>query len=106
MRKTEEQKQRRDELKNRFRWAYQRVSEILFAEDPIGISFESNRDEYEPEVGAILPRLRTCKGVEDVRKVVHEEFVKWFGASAAGASEKYRKIARRIWEEVMPGLMR
>jgi hypothetical protein len=29
-------------------------------------------------VGTIIPRLGDCRSVDDVRRIVHEEFVKWF----------------------------
>jgi len=95
---------RRDGLQREYRVAFDRMSSILFAEDPVGINFEVNADEYEPEVRTILPRLRDCRSVDDVRRVVHEEFVKWFDDSTAGPAEKYQSIAERIWEEVVPGL--
>jgi hypothetical protein len=37
-------------VKRPFKAAYERVSEILFAEDPIGINFDDNTDEYEPSI--------------------------------------------------------
>jgi hypothetical protein len=75
------------------------VSRLLFREDPIGISFDNeNVDEYEPEAGTILPRLRTCSSAEDTLRIVHEEFVRWFGADNAGPSERYRGIAAEIWQ--------
>ena len=102
----EEIRRRRKEMKRQYAAAYDQLSRILFAEDPIGINFKENTDEYEAEVGTILPRLRTCRSVDDVGRVVHEEFVKWFDASTAGPLRKYETIARRIWEEVVPGLTR
>jgi len=99
-----EEIRRRDELKHQYRAAYQKMTSILFVEDPIGINFEDNTDEYELEVSTILPRLRSCRSVEDVQRVVHEEFVRWFDAGTAGPPEKYQGIAKRIWEEVIPGL--
>ncbi len=68
------------------------------------INFEENTDEYEPEVGTILPRLRTCRSEDDVRQVVHEEFVKWFDVTTAGPPDRYQAIAMRVWDEVVPGL--
>ena len=94
----------RDELKRRYRVAYQRLNDILFSEDPIGINFKENTDEYEPEVGTILPRLRDCRSKDDVERVVHEEFVRWFDVQTAGPRAKYQKIAQRVWDEVMPHL--
>lgn len=52
---------------------------------------------YEPEVGTILPRLRSCYSPDDVRRVVHQEFVRWFDASTAGPEERYAKMAAEIW---------
>ena len=106
MNEAEESRRRRGELKSQYGTAYQRLSSILFAEDPIGINFETNTDEYEPEVGTILPRLRGCDSIADVRGVVHEEFVRWFGLDTAGDPEHYQDLAKRVWEEVVPEVCR
>src|SRR5690606_37305717 len=58
---------------------------------PCGVAFEENTDEYEAEVGTILPRLRSCASADDVQRVVHEEFCRWFGADQAGSLEKDRR---------------
>ncbi len=97
-------RKRRDQLRHQYEIAYERLSSILFSEDPVGVKFEDNTDEYEPEAGTILPRLRDCRSVHDVRRVVHEEFVGWFDAATAGPPEKYQAVAERIWSEVVPGL--
>ena len=77
---------------------YQDLADLLFRLDPVGINFEGNSDEYEPEMGTILPRLRACRSEDDVLSVVHEEFVRWFDAGTAGTKERYRKTAAEIWE--------
>jgi hypothetical protein len=69
----------------------------LFEHDPIGINFESNTDEYDPEVGTIIARLKTCASEADVLEVVYEEFVNWFGEDTAGRKSKYKKVAKEIW---------
>ena len=104
--RAEEIRRRRADLKREYGVAYQRLSEIFFDEDPIGINFRENTDEYEPEVGSIVPRLRECRSQEDVRRIVHEDFVRWFDVVTAGPAAKYATIANRIWEEVLPGLWR
>ena len=73
------------------------VAALLFRHDPVGISFDDNTDEYKPEVGTILPRLRTCNSVDDVRRVVYQEFVRWFELSNAGPESAYTEIASEIW---------
>jgi hypothetical protein len=79
---------------------YDRVSHILFKWDPIEINFGHNTDEYEPEVDTILPRLRTCTSADDVQRVVHEEFCRWFDEDCAGDIERYEEISRDIWAQI------
>lgn len=91
---------RRKALRDHYQGLYDRLLAILFEEDPVGINFEDNTDEYEPEVDSILPRLKSCRSASDVQTVVHEEFVRWFDADTAGPVERYKKVASRIWTEV------
>lgn len=37
------------------------ISPILFRHDPMGISFESNTDKYDPEARTIQARLREAR---------------------------------------------
>jgi len=76
---------------------FDEVAAILFDLDPIGINFETNTDEYEPEVRTILPRLRSCISVPDVRRAIHEEFVRWFDADSAGPESNYQEAAELVW---------
>ena len=50
------------------------ISEALFKADPIGINFDTNTDEYEPEAGTIIPHLRSATSEADVQSIVYEEF--------------------------------
>lgn len=90
----------RHELKRAYDHTFSRVAQILFETDPVGINFEFNADEYEPEAGTILPHLRACRSVEDVQSVIYLEFVRWFDAGNAGPIENYRAPAERIWTEM------
>ena len=93
---------RREELRGQYGAAYQKVRKMLFDADPHGIGVEAGTDEYEVEVDTILPRLQNCESIDDARRVVHEEFVRWSDADSAGPPEKYHAVAKRIWEEVLP----
>jgi hypothetical protein len=73
------------------------VAALLFRHDPVGINFDENTDEYEPEAGTILPRLRNCESARDVQRVLHDEFVRWFDPVTAGPTERYSEIAAEIW---------
>lgn len=88
----------RRRLRNQYGKLFDAVSSLLFRHDPIQINFDTNTDEYDPEVGTILPRLRDSKTAADVQQVVHEEFVRWFGRDNAGSKEHYSKIAEEIWQ--------
>ncbi len=88
----------RRRLRAEYHELYDDVAALLFRHDPVSINFQTNVDEYEPEVGTILPRLRSCRSAEDVRRVVCEEFARWFDADIARPSERYTKIAAEIWE--------
>jgi len=73
------------------------VSSILFEDDPIGINYGFNTDEYEPEVRTILPRLVGCGSSREAQRVIFEEFEKWFGVGHAGTIERYDGLAHRVW---------
>ena len=85
-------------LRRRYKKLFDDVAEIFFRHDPIGINFEHNTDEYEPEVGTVLPRLRRCSSAADVQHVLHEEFVRWFSPADAGPIERYEAPALEIWD--------
>ena len=76
---------------------YFKVSEILFRHDPEGINFETNTDEYEPEVETILPRLKEASSATDLRRIIREEFIRWFGADEVGPESEFEEIAQEVW---------
>ena len=72
------------EGKAKFRALRAAVSEVLREADPVGlIEIGAPRDEYDPEVGTILPRLRDATSASDVHRILHEEFVRSFGKDVA-----------------------
>jgi hypothetical protein len=86
---------KRPAVKAEFGRLFQEVSEILFRYDPMHINYGSNTDEYEPEVGTILPRLKECRSAHDVQAIVFDEFGRWFGLP--GEQERYRVPSEGIW---------
>jgi hypothetical protein len=95
--KTRLSRWRRSYVKRRYADLFNEASAVLFRYDPIGINFEDNTDEYDPEVSTILPRLSRCHSSTDARKVVFEEFCKWFGPETAGDEIRYDAIATELW---------
>lgn len=96
-RQVDEQIQARDDVRRRHPELFAEVNRIIFEADPIGLNFEENTDEYETEVGTIIPRLPSCESAACVRRVVHEEFVRWFDADTAGPEGRYTAVADEIW---------
>jgi hypothetical protein len=94
----EDIKLERQRLRSEYGEFYDEILEILFRNDPIGIDFEINTDEYEPEVSTILPRLKEVRSPENLQEIIHEEFVRWFDADIAGSKAKYARIAQEIWD--------
>jgi hypothetical protein len=76
------------------------LTELLYRHDPVGLATAgAPSDEYEPEVGTIIPRLRDAKSPDDVRRIVHQEFLRWFEAEeTAGPESAYNRIAQEIWD--------
>lgn len=97
MRTKEEIVAERKRLKAKYGELLALVVGILCKHDPIGIAYEDNPHEYEPEAQTILARLRMCHHSDDVVTVAHEEFQQWFGPDVAGDRERYRSIGEEIW---------
>jgi hypothetical protein len=98
-------------LRKQYQELFDFVRDVLNRHDPVGIGYTP--DEYEPEVGTILPRLREAADVDALQRIVHEEFCVWFssgsgsrevqianGESTAGPLSRYRGIAEEIWSRV------
>jgi len=84
------------------------ISEALFNDDPIGLVADTAvKDEYESEAETIVMRLSKEQRLlddEDVAMIVHEEFIRWFGADLAGPHDRYTRVAARvasIWNEYL-----
>jgi hypothetical protein len=85
--------------KKMFRDLRDAVSTAFRRHDPIGLIGQgAPLDEYDPEVGTVLPRLRSARSDAELRTILHEEFVRWFGAETAGHVEIYDAPAKEIWE--------
>jgi hypothetical protein len=93
----EEIRAKRKCLKEEYGKLYDEFLELLFRHDPIGINFEDNQDEYAPEVGTILPRLKETNSPKSLQRIIHQEFVRWFSSGDAGPESAYEKVAEEMW---------
>ena len=91
--------ERQTSLKEAYGAPYAHVSRLVREADPIGlIAIGTPKDEYDIEVGTILPRLHEATSARDVQRIVHEEFVHWFSAETAGPPEIYATVSEEIWK--------
>ena len=96
----------REKLRATYGALFDDVAQILFLHDPAEINCGANSDEYEHEVGTILPRLHACSHADGARRIVIEELTRWFSgcfdtlrASSAAADiwrawERFTKAPR------------
>lgn len=85
------------ELRGGYQELVAELAALLYRHDPIGIALGDNPDEYAPEAGTVAVLLEDARTVDDVRAVVHAEFVRWFDEDTAGPAERYDSLAEEIW---------
>jgi hypothetical protein len=77
---------------------YDRLIQILYIADIMSIS-NFAKDEYEPEVTTILPRLPQATCEAEVERIIREEFAYWFYDGINGLDpERFAWAARTIWQ--------
>jgi hypothetical protein len=91
-----------DELeRQRLEVAYERLYEDVLAtlrrHDPLGVGPHLRPNEYMPETGTLLPRLKELASAAELAAIVHDEFVRWRGEQAAGPASRYGAIAEELW---------
>jgi hypothetical protein len=74
-----ESREYRKRLKQEYEGLFVDLSKYLFEVDPVGVNYEINSDEYDPEVGTILPRIVDLDTVDEIASILREEFNRWFG---------------------------
>lgn len=72
------------------------LTAVLLEADPIGLNFETNIDEYAAEAQSIALRLPKVSDLDQIRELVHQEFVRWFDADLAGSPSKYTALAQKV----------
>jgi hypothetical protein len=99
--------ERRKQIKRDYLAFYEELLQLLAHHDPVGLlAIGAPKDEYEPEVGTILPRLVALaqsgsNSVPAIRKVIYEEFSRWFGSDIAGPEERYHSIAEELCNRLL-----
>lgn len=85
-----------DDLRQERGEVFWEVLELISRADPEGLlGIGAPPDEYEPEARTIYARLPKAQSVPDVRRIIEEEFQRWFGTAygehgAVSIDEDYR----------------
>lgn len=79
---------------------YEITLRALFDIDPLGENFGDDNWEagYFAEGASILLELPRTRSPEDVRRIMHEEFIWWNDERTAGPEERWDSAARMIWD--------
>ena len=94
---TEERQQRRM-LQKEYGSFYRAVSDILFRHNPVDLDGKHNTGEYNPEVDALLSRIREVEHSAALQELLFEIFLTDFGEGNCGAIERYDAAATEIWK--------
>lgn len=87
----------RQRLEREYPGLFGDLAGYLYDEDPMGLNFGVNPDEYGPEVGTILPRVLEAESSAEIVGVVREEFERWFGPRARIENGTYEDLAEGIF---------
>lgn len=76
-----------------------KISSILFVSDPMGINFEDNSDEYDPEARELVKMIAGKNSTEEeLVSAVHKVFVDYFDNNLVGGRQRFENIAKQILE--------
>lgn len=84
-------------LRREFGGLLDEISSILFKHDPVGINFQDNTDEYDPEAALVLQRIGSAGTPADLRRIVYAVFMEMFNGCLQGGEESFEAIAQEIW---------
>jgi hypothetical protein len=87
-------------LKREYGAMFADLASYFYESDPMGLNFGVNPDEYEPEVGTILPRILDAESPADIAPVLIEEFERWFGPHVNIERATYDELAEGVFEIV------
>lgn len=90
-----EARREREVTRARYAGLFDEALALFFMVDPAGINFETNTDEYDAEVGTVLPRMEEAASADDVREILAQEFDQWLGGSYEPS--RLDRLASDLW---------
>lgn len=86
----------RQRLKSAYAAMFADLAAYLYEQDPMGLNSGVNPDEYEPEMGTILPRAFEAETAAEIADVIREEFERWFGPGLPIENATYAELAEGV----------
>jgi hypothetical protein len=77
---------------------YRAVSDILFRHNPMELDGKRNTGDYNPEVDALVSRIRQAENLNALQDLLFEVFRTDFGEENCGSRERYEVAASEIWK--------
>jgi hypothetical protein len=74
----EQRRAARKHFRAQYRALYDKLVEILFQLDPIGVH-HGNAEKFVPEATTIMARLREARLADDVEQIIQQELRRWYG---------------------------
>ena len=75
----QEAREKKQQIKHLYGKLYGDLTDLFCRYDPMGlVNMGAPENEYEPEVQAVLPRLKEACSMNDLRYILYEEFTTMF----------------------------
>lgn len=93
-----EDRQQHRSLQKEYGSFYRAVSDIIFRHNPIDLDGKHNTGEYDPEIDALLSRIREAEDLDTLHELLFEVFRTDFGEDNCGDRQRYGAAASEIWK--------
>ena len=93
-----EARQQHRRLQKEYGIFYRAVSDILFRQDPMDLDGKRNIGGYDPQIDALLSRIREAEHLNALHDLLFEVFRTDFGEENCGHREHYETAASEIWK--------
>jgi hypothetical protein len=94
----EDRRQQHRLLQKEYGKFYRAVSDILFRLNPMELDGKHNTGDYNPEVDALLSRIREAENLGALQDLLFEIFQTHFGEENCGSRERYEVAGAEIWK--------
>lgn len=84
--------------KDKYNLLINELQKIFNKCDPIGIYYEENNDEYDPEIQSILTKIKIGMDKSQLYELIYREFVYWFDKETVGEKKDYDSLTEEVYK--------